>query len=68
MAPLITRLRRTLFLMWAPVAVFILPFIRSLPLNDADVASSEEVRYNAWGKPTTKKSINDAITRMQQLQ
>ncbi len=32
-------------------------------------ASSEpEPRYNAWGKPTTKKSISNAITRMQQLQ
>lgn len=41
---------------------------KNLPLNDADVAPSEEVRYNAWGKPTTKKSISDAITRMQQLQ
>lgn len=29
---------------------------------------SEEARYNAWGKPTTKKSINNAITKMQQLQ
>ncbi|BDA68532.1 hypothetical protein RIVM261_020300 [Rivularia sp. IAM M-261] len=37
------------------------------PLANADVASSEEVRYNAWGKPTTQKSISDAITRMQQL-
>ncbi|MBF2017767.1 MAG: hypothetical protein IGS23_21735 [Rivularia sp. T60_A2020_040] len=26
-----------------------------------------ETRHNAWGKPTTKKSISNAITRMQQL-
>jgi hypothetical protein len=37
------------------------------PLPDAPVAQPEEVRYNAWGKPTTRKSISDAITRMQQL-
>ncbi len=40
------------------------------PLPDAEVAPSEETheRYNAWGKPTTKKSISNAITRMRQLQ
>ncbi|MBA3921217.1 MAG: hypothetical protein H0X31_05700 [Nostocaceae cyanobacterium] len=27
-----------------------------------------EPRYNAWGKPTTKKSIQEAIALMQQLQ
>ncbi|MEO0934946.1 MAG: hypothetical protein AAFY21_14690 [Cyanobacteria bacterium J06641_2] len=39
------------------------------PLPNASVAASEEseARHNAWGKPTTKKSISDAITRMQQL-
>lgn len=33
------------------------------PLPNAEVAQSEEAqaRYNAWGKPTTKKSISDAI-------
>jgi thiamine biosynthesis protein ThiC len=25
-------------------------------------------QYNAWGKPTTKKSIQETITRMRQLQ
>jgi hypothetical protein len=31
--------------------------------------SSEETKpkYNAWGKPTTKKTIQEAITKMQQL-
>lgn len=31
--------------------------------------SSEETKpqYNAWGKPTTKKSIQEAIAKMQQL-
>ena len=31
--------------------------------------ASKEVKpkYNAWGKLTTKKSITEAITRMQQL-
>lgn len=37
------------------------------PLSNASVVVSEEARHNAWGKPTTKKSISDAITRMQQL-
>ncbi|GAB1542878.1 hypothetical protein NUACC21_55520 [Scytonema sp. NUACC21] len=39
------------------------------PLPDAEVAVSEEtpVQYNAWGKPTTKKSITEAIAGMQQL-
>lgn len=39
------------------------------PLPNAEVATSEEAepQYNAWGKPTTKKSITEAITRMQQL-
>lgn len=39
------------------------------PLPDAEVAQSEEAqaRYNAWGKPTTKKSISDAISLMRQL-
>lgn len=39
------------------------------PLPDAEVAASEGTvpQYNAWGKPTTKKSITEAITRMQQL-
>ena len=38
------------------------------PLSNA-VASSEEAeaRYNAWGKPTTKKSISNAIIRMRQM-
>ncbi|MFB2934475.1 hypothetical protein ACE1B6_04290 [Aerosakkonemataceae cyanobacterium BLCC-F154] len=31
--------------------------------------SSEETKlqYNAWGKPTTKKSIQEAVAKMQQL-
>lgn len=39
------------------------------PLPNAEVAPSSETqpRYNAWGKPTTKRSIGKAITRMQQL-
>ncbi len=38
------------------------------PLSDAEVASSEsEPQYNAWGKRITKKSITNAIARMQQL-
>ncbi|WP_224096100.1 hypothetical protein [Nostoc sp. MS1] len=39
------------------------------PLPNADVATSSEVepQYNAWGKPTTKKSISNAIARMQEL-
>jgi short-subunit dehydrogenase involved in D-alanine esterification of teichoic acids len=39
------------------------------PLADAEVLTSEEAQaqYNAWGKSTTKQSIRNAITRMQQL-
>ncbi|MBU7584436.1 MAG: hypothetical protein KAF91_16230 [Nostoc sp. TH1S01] len=39
------------------------------PLPNAEVAKSSEPepRYNAWGKPTTKKSISNAIARMQEL-
>ena len=39
------------------------------PLADGEVVTSEEAQaqYNAWGKPTTKKSISNAIARMQQL-
>lgn len=39
------------------------------PLPDLEVAFTEETqpRYNAWEKPTTKKSISGAIARMQEL-
>jgi hypothetical protein len=39
------------------------------PLPNAGVATSTEAQaqYNAWGKPTTKKSISNAIARMQEL-
>jgi hypothetical protein len=39
------------------------------PLPDAKKSISEEVQvqYNAWGKPTTKKSISSAIAKMEQL-
>ncbi|MCG6133361.1 MAG: hypothetical protein MET45_01625 [Nostoc sp. LLA-1] len=39
------------------------------PLPDAKVSISEEaqVQYNSWGKPTTKKSISNAIAKMEQL-
>lgn len=46
------------------------------PLADAMLLGSRiapatslepEPRYNAWGKPITKKSISNAITRMEQL-
>ncbi len=39
------------------------------PLLNAEVATSseQEPRYNTWGKPTTKKSISNAIARMKQL-
>ncbi|MDF5731452.1 MAG: hypothetical protein PUP92_26475 [Rhizonema sp. PD38] len=40
------------------------------PLPDAEVAASSEpqAQYNAWGKPTTKKSMTEAIALMRQLQ
>ncbi|NMG22246.1 hypothetical protein [Brasilonema bromeliae] len=39
------------------------------PLSEQETAASEstQVQYNAWGKPTTKKSISHAIALMQQL-
>ncbi|MBW4595786.1 MAG: hypothetical protein KME46_23495 [Brasilonema angustatum HA4187-MV1] len=39
------------------------------PLPNAEVAALEkpEPQYNAWGKPTTKKSIKEAIALMEQL-
>ena len=39
------------------------------PLSHQETAASEEpqVQYNAWGKPTTKKSRSHAIALMQQL-
>jgi hypothetical protein len=39
------------------------------PLPDAEVAISSEPqpRHNAWGNPTTKKSISNAIAIMEQL-
>jgi hypothetical protein len=39
------------------------------PLPDTEIPLSDEpqARYNAWGKPTTKKSISNVIARMQQL-
>lgn len=39
------------------------------PLSHQETTASEEpqVQYNAWGKPTTKKSISHAIALMQQL-
>ncbi len=43
------------------VVVQALPDVKVIPPQEA------EVRYNAWGKGTTKKSIQEAITRMQQL-
>lgn len=40
------------------------------PLPNAEVTASKEpqAQYNAWGKPTTTKSISNAIALMRQLQ
>lgn len=40
------------------------------PLPDAEGVASDKPKpqYNAWGKPTTKKSITEAIALMRQLQ
>ena len=48
------------------ISVEVVVVVQQLP-NASVVDTEEEARRNAWGKPTTKKSINDAITRMQQL-
>jgi hypothetical protein len=37
------------------------------PLSNVVTSEEAEARYNAWGKPTTKKSISNAIIRMQQM-
>jgi hypothetical protein len=40
------------------------------PLDNSEDSAPEASlpKYNAWGKPTTKKSIQAAIIKMQQLQ
>ncbi|WP_414530201.1 hypothetical protein [Nodularia chucula] len=40
------------------------------PLDNPEDSASEASlpKYNAWGKPTTQKSIQAAIIKMQQLQ
>ncbi|WP_414548747.1 hypothetical protein [Anabaena sp. CCY 0017] len=40
------------------------------PLDDPEDSPTEASlpKYNGWGKPTTKKSIQAAIIKMQQLQ
>ncbi|MBD2385306.1 hypothetical protein [Cylindrospermum sp. FACHB-282] len=39
------------------------------PLDNIKISPKEESlpKYNAWGKPTTKTTIQEAINRMQQL-
>jgi hypothetical protein len=39
------------------------------PLDHVEIPTTEEnlPKHNAWGKATTKNSIQDAINRMQQL-
>ncbi|MBE9005674.1 hypothetical protein IQ259_11615 [Fortiea sp. LEGE XX443] len=48
-------------------SVEVVVVIQALP--DTEVTEIEEVQAqcNAWGKPTTKKSISHAIARMKQL-
>ena len=41
--------------------------VQPLPNNDVAPPEKNEPRYNAWGKPTTPKSIQSALTEMQQL-
>ena len=49
------------------ISVEVIVVVQPLPNASVTVSEKSEARYNAWGKPTTKKSISDAITRMQQL-
>lgn len=49
------------------IFVEVVVVVQPLPNASVTVSEKSEARYNAWGKPTTKKSISDAITRMQQL-
>ncbi len=49
------------------ISVEVVVVVQPLPNASVTVSEKSEARYNAWGKPTTKKSISDAITRMQQL-
>ncbi|KYC35770.1 hypothetical protein WA1_06360 [Scytonema hofmannii PCC 7110] len=42
--------------------------VQPLPENEVAVSKEPQARYNAWGKPTTKKSISNAITSLRQLQ
>ena len=38
------------------------------PLSSDKTQSKTQSKYNAWGKLTTKESIQEAIARMRQLQ
>jgi len=50
------------------ISVEVIVVVQPLPNASVTVSEKSEARYyNAWGKPTTKKSISDAITRMQKL-
>ena len=41
--------------------------VQPLPVGSSP-AEETEPQYNAWGKPTTKKSIQETITRMRRMQ
>jgi hypothetical protein len=48
-------------------SVEVVVVVQPLPKEEVSLSEEPEPQYNAWGKPTTKKSISNAIVRMEQL-
>lgn len=48
-------------------SVEVVVIIQPLPNAEVAISLDTQAQFNAWGKPTTKKSISNAIARMQQL-
>lgn len=40
---------------------FVVVVVQPLPENEVAASKEPEPQYNAWGKPTTKKSMLEAI-------
>ncbi len=48
-------------------SVEVVVVIQPLPEDEVTISEEAQVQYNAWGKPTTKRSISSAIAKMEQL-
>jgi hypothetical protein len=49
------------------ISVEVVLVVQPLPNVEVAISSEPQPRHNAWGKPTTKKSISNAIALMEQL-